>query len=167
MADITKYPHEMDMIEHPKAGGPQFSADGKWWWDGHDWLPAANAPASEPVLVTIGDIACTRTKVITPGGTRPLAGTTWSVSNNTMTTSSVSTLGVVLCIVFFLFCLLGLLFLLMKDTRTTGYVQVSVQGDGLYHAVQIPVSAPFAVGQIEQQVNYARSLAAALPTTRS
>ncbi len=169
------------MIERPQVGGPQFSPDGEWWWNGHEWVPARDAPhgkvgtsivpapsaGGQPVLISIGNIACTRTHVITPGGTYPLAGTTWIVSNNTMTTTSISTLGVVLCILFILACLLGLLFLLMKDTKTQGYVQVSVQGDGLYHAVQIPVSSPLAVGQIEQQVNYVRSLVAALPATRT
>ncbi len=170
------------MIERPQGGDPQFSPDGEWWWNGHEWLPARDAPhgkvgtsiipapvasGDQAVLITIGNIACTRTQVITPGGSYPLAGTTWIVSNNTITTSSVSTLGVVLCIIFILACLLGLLFLLMKDTKTQGTVQVSVQGNGLYHAVQIPVSNPLAVGQIEQQVNYVRSLVATLAATHT
>jgi hypothetical protein len=43
---------------------------------------------------------------------------------------SVSTVGVVLAILFVSFCLLGLLFLLMKDRRLAGYTQVTVQGNG-------------------------------------
>ena len=23
---------------------PQLSSDGKWWWDGHQWIPADQAP---------------------------------------------------------------------------------------------------------------------------
>jgi cell division septal protein FtsQ len=66
----------------------------------------------------------------------------------------------VLAVIFFVFCLLGLLFLLIKDTKTTGHVQVSVQGHGHYHATTIPASSPAMPMQINQQVNYARSLAA-------
>jgi hypothetical protein len=86
------------VIERPQVGGPQFSPDGEWWWNGHEWVPARDAPhgkvgtsivpapsaGGQPVLISIGNIACTRTHVITPGGTYPLAGTTWIVSNNTM-----------------------------------------------------------------------------------
>lgn len=108
-------------------------------------------------------MACTQTSVITPAGSYPLAGTVWIASNNTTTTESIPAVAIVLCILFVVFCLLGLLFLLMREKRTQGFVQVSVQGDGLYHAVQIPVSSPAAVMQIEQQVNYVRALVAALP----
>jgi hypothetical protein len=170
-------------VSERQESPPQFSTDGKRWWNGRQWVPANQAPLlqrwptsitptpaiveGEPVLITIGNIACTKSQVITPSGNYPLAGTVWMVSNNTMTTSSVSTLGVVLCILFIWVCLLGLLFLLLKEERTQGFVQVSVQGDGLYHAVQIPVTSPFAAGQIEQQVNYVRSLVATLPSSRN
>jgi hypothetical protein len=129
-------------------------------------FPAQPEPPSQPILITIGNIVCTQTSVITPGGSYPLAGTVWMVSNNTTTTESIPAYAIVLAILFFFFCLLGLLFLLIKERRTQGFVQVSVQGDGLYHAVQIPVSSPVAVVQIEQQVSYVRSLVAVLPTTR-
>jgi hypothetical protein len=73
---------------------------------------------------------------------------------------SVSAVGVVLAILFVWFCLLGLLFLLMKDRRLVGYIQVTVQGNGFYHATLIP-AGPQALMWATQQVNYARSLAAA------
>jgi len=41
-------------------------------------------------------------------------------------------------------------------------VQVSVQGDGVYYATQIPVSSPSGVIDVEQRVNYIRGLVAAL-----
>jgi hypothetical protein len=124
--------------------------------------PATSALASQPVLITIGDIACTQTTVITPGGTYPLAGTVWMVSNNTTTTESIPTYAIILMILFVIFCLLGLLFLLIKEKRTQGFVQVSVQGSGLYHTVQLPAYSTVAVVQIEQQVSYVRSLVATL-----
>lgn len=74
---------------------------------------------------------------------------------------SISTAGIVLTILFVWFCLLGLLFLLMKDRRLVGYIQVTVQGDGFYHSTMIPVVGPHSVLSVHQQVNYARGLAAA------
>jgi hypothetical protein len=112
--------------------------------------------------VTIGDIVCTDREVVTPSGTYPLRRTTWMVSNNTTTTETLPTWAIVLAIILFFVCLLGLLFLLVKERRTTGYVQVSVQGEGLYYATQVPVVQPAQVTYIEQQVNQIRSLVAAL-----
>lgn len=113
------------------------------------------------MLVTVGDMACTQFHVITPGGTYPLAGTTWIMTNNTVTTESIPGYAIVLAIVFFVFCLLGLLFLLIKDRRTQGAVSVSVQGPGLYHVTQIPVSSVLQIGETENRVNYIRGLVAA------
>ena len=105
-------------------------------------------------------MACTDLTVHTPGGTYPLKGTTWIVSNQTQTTETIPGYAIVLAVVFFLFCLLGLFFLLIKERRTTGFVQVSVQGPGLYHAAQIPISHPSQIARVESQVNYARMLVA-------
>ncbi|HEV2032845.1 MAG TPA: hypothetical protein VGU71_01385 [Candidatus Dormibacteraeota bacterium] len=127
--------------------------------------PAPGQPAG-PVLVTVGDMACTQTSVITPTGAYPLAGTTWIVANNTVTTESIPAYAIVMAIIFFLFCLLGLLFLLIKERKTQGYVQVSVQGPGVFHATQVPVSSPAQILDIEQRVNYVRSLVAALQRAR-
>jgi hypothetical protein len=121
----------------------------------------AGAP-TEPTLVTIGDIAVTPTAVLTPAGRYPLAGTTWIVSNNTSTTESIPAYAVVMAIIFFLFCLLGLLFLLIKEKRVTGFMQVSVQGPGLYHMTQVPVSQVAHIIDIEQRVGYVRGLVAGL-----
>lgn len=122
--------------------------------------PAYGAPQQDQVVVTIGDIGVTPTEVITPLGRRPVSGTVWMVQNNTMTTESIPTYAIVLCIVFVLFCLLGLLFLLIKERKTQGYLTVSVQGDGFYHATQVPVSYPAQIADIEGRVNYCRALAA-------
>jgi len=121
----------------------------------------AGAPP-EPTLVTIGDIAITPTGVLTPAGRYPLAGTTWIVSNNTTSSESIPGYAVVLAIVFFLFCLLGLLFLLIKEKRVSGFMQVSVQGPGLYHMTQLPVSQVGHIVEIEQRVGYIRSVVAGL-----
>jgi len=115
----------------------------------------------EPVLLTIGDISLTQTQVIVPHGTFPLRGTTWALPDSTQVTESIPAYAVVLTIVlFFVICLLSLLFLLIKERRYTGFVTVTVTGDGLYHSVQFPPS-PEAVGWLSYQVGQARALAAA------
>jgi hypothetical protein len=110
-------------------------------------------------MVTIGDIICTSTEVITPSGRAPLTTATWSFTDMSRTTRSIPVWAIVCAVVFFLFCLLGLLFLLAREDRTDGWVQVTVQAPGLLHVTQIPVSTPMAVSDINARVNYARSLA--------
>jgi hypothetical protein len=56
--------------------------------------------------------------------------------------------------------LLGLLFLLVKEERTVGSVQVVVQGRGFLHTVQLPVANRAQVSDYAARVNYARSLSA-------
>jgi hypothetical protein len=74
---------------------------------------------------------------------------------------SISAAGIVLAIVFIWFCLLSLLFLLLKDRRMVGYIQVTVQGSGFHHSTMIPATSPHSVIGVHQMVNYAGALAAA------
>ena len=138
------------------------------WWQASDgnWYPpelAHPGPAPDPVLITIGDIACTEHQVLTPSGSRPLAGTTWIVTNQTQVVERIPPVAIVLAIIFALACLLGLLFLLMKERTVQGFVQVSVQGPSFYHATQVPISSQAEVFEIENRVNYIRGLVARLP----
>jgi hypothetical protein len=122
-----------------------------------------DSAASVPeVLVTIGDIACTQTQLLTPNGVHPLKGTNWIVTNNTATKEKIPTYAIVLAIVFALLCLVGLLFLLIKERTIEGSMQVSVQSAEVFYATQIPISDPHQVLDVEQRVNYARGLARAL-----
>jgi hypothetical protein len=61
---------------------------------------------------------------------------------------------------FFLF-LIGLLFLLVKETTTRGAMQVTVFGPGFVHSTNIPVTSQAQVADINARVNHARMLAAA------
>lgn len=110
-------------------------------------------------LVTIGDITISEHWVVTPSGPRPIRGTIWTVTDMSAWTESISAVGVVLCIIFIWFCLLGLLFLLMKDRRLSGFVQVTVQGNGFYHQTLVPVRGLNTFAQVNQSVNFARALA--------
>lgn len=113
---------------------------------------------SEPVLLTLGDINCTADRVITPAGTYPLAGTQWTFADLSTTTRELPTWAVVMTVIFFLFCLLGLLFLLVKQERTTGYGHVTVQGEDFLYTTQIPISAQAMVADLHARVNHARML---------
>lgn len=115
----------------------------------------------EQWLATIGDIAISQHWVSTPNGMHPIRGSVWTVTDMSHCSETISTVGVVLAILFFWVCLLGLLFLLMKDRRYGGYIQVTVQGSGFYHSTMIPAVGPMSVMGVHQQVNYARTLAAA------
>jgi hypothetical protein len=118
--------------------------------------------ASGQVLVSVGDISCTQAEVLMPTGPAPLRGTTWMVSNQVSITEAIPTWAIVMAIIFFVLCLLGLLFLLVKERRVSGYMQVSVQGPGLYYATQIPVTSEVQMRDIESRVNYIRALVAQL-----
>lgn len=125
--------------------------------------PATGGYAMPPAapLVTIGDIACTQTEVITPSGTCPIANTVWSFTDMSRTQRVIPTWAIVLAVIGFFACLLGLLFLLVKEERTEGWVQVVVQGPGFLHQTQLPVSSVMQVQDYNARVAYARSLVAA------
>ncbi len=125
-------------------------------------MSLASTP-SEPIRVQLGDIRVTDTRVHTPVGSYPLRGTTWNVSNQTFVTQGIPALAIVLAIVFFIFCLLGLLFLLVKERRVNGAVQVSVAGPGFSHGTYIPVYNEMAVFQVSRQVDWIRHQVAQLP----
>jgi hypothetical protein len=114
-----------------------------------------------PVLTTIGDMAVTATHVLTPAGAYPLAGTTWLVQENVQATEGIPAWAIVLAVLLIWLCLLSLLFLLVKERKVQGWVQVSVQGPGMFHATQIPIASAMQIGAIHQQVNYVRQVVAA------
>jgi hypothetical protein len=123
--------------------------------------PSSPSAAAEPTLVTIGDIAVSRLWVATPSGTSPLSSAVFTVTDVTQISEGIPTWAIVCAIVFAIFCLLGLLFLLVKERKVTGYVQVTVQGDRLVHVCSIPVSDSHQIADINARVNYARYVAAA------
>lgn len=120
------------------------------------------AAASEPAgfLLTIGDIGVTSYWVVTPNGNARLAGSQWIAGDMTRTETKIPAWAIICAIVFAFACLLGLLFLMVKEQQTTGYVEVSVKSGDLYHMTQIPVSHPVQVQQVRALVARAQSLAA-------
>jgi hypothetical protein len=124
-------------------------------------IQSADMTEPEAQLATIGDIAVTQHWVYTPTGPHPIRGSVWTVTDMSHWQERISPAGVVLAIIFVWFCLLGLLFLLMKERTISGYIQVTVQGSGFHHSTMVPVAGPQSIWQVNQMVNYARSLAAA------
>ncbi|MFI9272521.1 hypothetical protein ACIGXM_17605 [Kitasatospora sp. NPDC052896] len=125
---------------------------------GYGFPAAPAAPVAGQQLVTFGDIAVTTTGIVTPAGTFPLQGAVWTVTDLSRTEERIAPAGIVLAIVFFLFCLIGLLFLLMKERRTVGHLQITVSSGGRFHSTSIPVSSPEQVADLMNRVNYARSV---------
>jgi hypothetical protein len=119
----------------------------------------APAPAS-PYVLTIGDIGVTSDSIVTPNGNAPLRGSQWIVMDMSRTESRIPGWAIVMAVIFAFLCLVGLLFLLVKETTTTGYVEVSVRSGDLYHRTQLPVFGPESVPQIRQLVGQAQTLAA-------
>ncbi|MEU6116052.1 hypothetical protein ABZ840_16180 [Streptomyces sp. NPDC047117] len=134
----------------PPAGPPPGAAYG---YPG----PAAPGGYAQPLLM-LGDITVIPDGILTPVGQLPLKGAVWTVQDMSRTEEKIPTHAIVLAVVFFVFCFLGLLFLLMKEKSTTGYIQVAVHSGGKYHAAMIPATHENVVFQVTQQVNYARSL---------
>ena len=110
--------------------------------------------------MTIGDIGITFDRVVTPNGSGPLAGSQWIFTDASRTESKIPGVAIILAIVFALLCLIGLLFLLMKEKVTTGYVEVSVRTADIYYKVRIPVNNTARIAEIRDQVNRAQMMAA-------
>ncbi|MFF0080887.1 hypothetical protein ACFYR1_14470 [Streptomyces canus] len=118
---------------------------------------AAPAGGGAPLL-SIGDITVMSDQIITPAGPLPLRGAVWNATDMSHTEEKIPAHAIVLAIIFFVFCLLGLLFLLMKEKRTTGYIQVTVTSAGRHHSTMLPAFGPQTFPQVMGQINYARSL---------
>lgn len=155
--DVTGEPPEPGSYPQPPSSGPPQRGipESELYRDAYPAPAASEAP-----LTYIGDIGIGPTQVMTPAGTLPLRGSVWTVTDMSRTEEYMPTYAVVLAIIFFIFCLLGLLFLLMKATRTVGFVSVSVSGGGRYHSTMVPVFSPAHVQHVLNQVNWARSMAA-------
>jgi hypothetical protein len=121
-----------------------------------------NPPQYEEIRVQFVQIACTDTQVHTPVGRYPLAGSTWTVDNQTYTTQSIPGWAIVMAVLFFVICLLGLLFLAIKERRTAGSIKVSVQGQGFSYTDLIPAYDEMAIYRINEQVNWIRAQVARL-----
>jgi hypothetical protein len=122
--------------------------------------PNAMPPRPHQQIVgTVGDISFTPTTIHVPGRSFPMAGSVWTVRDQSRTERYMPTWAIVCAIVFALACLLGLLFLAVKETRVVGYYDVEVRNGPEYHVTQVPAGGmPF--DRVRQVVDHARSLSA-------
>ncbi|MEV6951808.1 hypothetical protein [Streptomyces sp. NPDC051183] len=115
-------------------------------------------PAGQGSGFSLGDITVVGDQIMTPSGPMPLRGAMWNATDLSRTEEKIPAHAIVLAVIFFLFCLLGLLFLLMKEKKTTGYIQITVNSAGRHHSTMIPATDPSTYMWVMNQLNYARSL---------
>ncbi|MBT2441279.1 hypothetical protein J7E93_14400 [Streptomyces sp. ISL-36] len=166
---------------------PNPYADGEYTWGpdqqagtpGYGYPHAGSGPAYQPTLadgvpvppqyppvpqgggaplLSLGDITVVGDQIITPAGAMPLKGAVWNAMDMSRTEEKIPTVAIVLAIIFALLCLIGLLFLLMKEKHTTGFIQVTVTSGGRHHTTMIPATGPDTIHRVMGQLNYARSL---------
>jgi hypothetical protein len=126
--------------------------------------PPGPAPLLDPdddeVVVQVGSIAAGTQWLHLPGGPVPLQGTSWTVRDQVHTTTQIPSYAIVLAVIFSVVFLLGLLFLLIKETTVEGVVQVGVEGDGFRYGTQVPVASYEEVRDVHHRVKAIRHLAA-------
>jgi hypothetical protein len=129
-------------------------------------------PAPEPVMVHFGDILMSEHWLVTPHDTVPLAGTSlWVLDQSreerylpvwAATLALTGFLFVLLGFVGFFFALLGLLFLLVKETRTTGFMLITVSNGEFTHQTGEPARGNRAAQfhELGNRAAYAREMIA-------
>lgn len=134
---------------------------------GQQPYPAAGQPVGQPgpgsdgaILGTIGDISYDATTVYVPGRSFPIKDSIWTMRDMSRIERTIPAWAIVCAIVFALMCLIGLLFLLVKEERYVGYAEVEVRNGRDYHVAQIPVTSAATLPWVSQTVNHARSVAA-------
>ncbi|WP_043673240.1 hypothetical protein [Streptomyces xylophagus] len=120
--------------------------------------PSPQQPPFAAPMLTLGDIAVNGDTIVSPAGPMPLRGAVWTATDMSRTEERIPPHAIVLAILFFLLCFVGLLFLLMKERVTTGFVQVSVNSGGRHHSTMIPVQSRNQVVYVLNQVSYAQSI---------
>ncbi|MER5770587.1 hypothetical protein [Streptomyces sp. NPDC001985] len=151
--------------DQPAYGYPQETPPGYVHPPQHPgYAPVPAVGATVPMgmggapLVAIGDITVVGDSIITPAGSLALRGAVWNATDLSRTEEKIPVYAIVLAVLFFGACGLGLLFLLIKEKSTTGFVQVTVTNDGRHHATMIPAHNPYVFQQIMGQIGYARSI---------
>ncbi|WP_329382779.1 hypothetical protein [Streptomyces sp. NBC_01716] len=145
------YPNPAPGYGYPGQGSPAYDPT----LAGGQLVPASGG--GQP-LVSIGDITVMNDGIVTPSGTLPLRGAVWNATDMSRTEEKIPTHAIILAVIFFLFCLLGLLFLLMKEKKTTGFIQVTVTSGGKHHSTMLPATGPDSFQIVMGQISYARSL---------
>lgn len=128
------------------------------------WPSDPGLAQRDEVLFSVGDVAVSRYWIVTPHQAVPIQGTRWVSRENTFTQHVMPGYAVVLCVVFIVFCFLGLLALALREDRVSGTVEVTITNDdGFFHTTNIIVNDASHVAAIRQSVAHAQYLAATPP----
>ena len=119
-------------------------------------------PVAPGYLYQLGDIGVTADTIVTHRGTAPLAGSQWYLANYTRYEQKIPTWAIVMAVVFATLCLLGLLFLLVKEPKITGHMEITVQSGSFQHATYVLVVDEGHVHWITSQVSQIQAYAASL-----
>jgi len=93
------------------------------------------------------------------GTVTPLGGSEWHATTSGSVTRTIPTWAIVLCVLLIWVCLLGLLFLAVKEERYTGEVTVSVRAaDGRSWSESVPVSSTSARDHLLNRVSWAQTV---------
>ncbi len=128
-----------------------------------DVLPAPTAAvhAREPVIARFGDIEVTGSAVRGPTGTFPLPDSVWRCFDYWYDIRVTPAWAIALALVgFFVVPFVSLLFLLVKEPRRVGVLQVAIWDGVRQHVVDLPVGDVAQARAIEHQVDRVRVLAA-------
>lgn len=122
--------------------------------------PPPEFTVGEPVLARFGRITVTETFVRTSTRTFPLRGTVWRTFDYWQQRRVRPEWAIALAIVgFFFLPFFSLLFLLVKQSRMSGVLQVAVWDGIRQHSVDLPVRSPAELQHWRRQVDFVRSLA--------
>ena len=117
------------------------------------------APAPEAILISFNDIHFSQHWVVTPYGSRPLKGARLVFTNTFQPEQFTPVWTIVLAVLFFP---LGLLFLLVKETRMATHYQFVVTSEGFsYQTVVRTDGNPAQFPDLQNRTNYVQALIAA------
>jgi hypothetical protein len=109
----------------------------------------------------MGSIMVSKSWIVTPVGNVPTKGASVSVMDFTRTETRIPTWAIVLAILGAFFFLLGLLFLLARESYTAGNVQITVRNGNFVFATQLPVTDQGSLVDAHSRVAYANQVIAA------
>ncbi len=104
----------------------------------------------------LGDISLVGSHISTPSGAAHLASSRWFVNDQSYANRTTPVWTIVIALIFFP---IGLLALLIKDTRLAGFIAVTVTAPDLQHTTWISAANQSHVYQVSQQVEQIQSQA--------
>lgn len=118
-------------------------------------IPGGHEQVWVPEL-RIGDIEVSRHWIRTPMGVVPSGEVMWAVEDGSDLTRVIPAWAWVACLLTLVFCLIGLLFLFVKEDRRRHYAQVTLRAPGFVHSTRLYGVDASISAQARQLVGQAR-----------